>query len=130
MPSPRRRRIVTPRPLTAREELWIREILEHNPRWADVDLMDTRVVAECDCGNCGSVYLESSAAQNPGLVGTKGYVGRIEIRTIDDFGITITLDQKDGRLSELHVNPIDLREPGDRALPDEWREKGHVVKPM
>ena len=104
--------------------------MEHDPRWADVDLNDTQVVAECDCGKCKTVYLDSSSPQNPSLAGTKGYIGRIEIRTIDDFGITITLDQKDGRLSELYVDPMDLIEPGNRIAPDQWQEKGHIVTPM
>ena len=44
--------------------------------------------------------------------------------------ITITLDQSDGMLSELYVNPLDLRDPGNRTLPDQWREKVHTVIPM
>ena len=104
--------------------------MEHNPRWADVDLNDTQVVAECDCGKCKTVYLDNSSPQNPSLSGTKGYIGRIEIITYDDFLITVTLDQKDGKLSELYVNPLDLHEPGNRTLPDGWREKGHSVTPM
>lgn len=124
------RKCITSRPLSVREQAWIREILEHNPRWADVDLGDTQVVAECDCGKCMTVYLESSAPQNPSLAGTKGCIGRIEISTVDDFLITVTLDQKDGRLSELYVDPLDLNLPGNRILPSQWREKAHVVTRM
>jgi hypothetical protein len=124
------RKSITPRPLSAQEQSWIQEILEHDPQWADVELIGTQVVAECGCGKCRTVYLDSLSPQNPSLAGTKGYIGRIEISTVDNFLITITLDQKDGRLSELYVDPLDLNEPGDRILPDQWREKGHVVTRM
>jgi hypothetical protein len=50
--------------------------------------------------------------------------------THDNFMITITLDQHDGMLSELYVNPLDLLEPGDRVLSDQWQEKTHTVVPM
>jgi hypothetical protein len=124
------RKPISPRPLSEQERSWIREILERNPLWADVDLGDTRAVALCDCGTCRTVYLGSSAPQNPSLVGTKGYIGRIEIMTHDNFMITITLDQHDGMLSELYVNPLDLLDPGDRVLSDQWQEKTHTVVPM
>jgi len=124
------RKSITPRPLSAQEQSWIQEILEHDPQWADVELIGTQVVAECGCGKCRTVYLDSLSPQNPSLAGTKGYIGRIEISTVDNFLITITLDQKDGRLSELYVDPLDLNEPGDRILPDQWLEKGHVVTRM
>jgi hypothetical protein len=124
------RKSITPRPLSAQERAWIKEILEHNPRWADAELIGTQVVAECGCGKCRTVYLDSPSPQNPSLAGTKGYIGRIEIRTVDDFGITITLDQKDGQLGELYVDPLDLIEPGNRMLPDKWQEKGHTVTQM
>jgi hypothetical protein len=76
------------------------------------------------------VYLRSRAPQNPSLAGTLGYVGRIEITTTDNFLITITLDQKDGMLDELYVNPLDLLEPGNRILPRQWQEKSHTVISM
>jgi hypothetical protein len=44
--------------------------------------------------------------------------------------ITITLDQIGGKLYELYVNPLDLREAGDRRLPEHWQEKTHIVTPM
>jgi hypothetical protein len=124
------KRPIKPRALSTQERFWIREILEHNPKWADVDIGATQVVAECDCGECKTVFLDSSSPQNPSLSGTKGYVGRIEIRSYDDFGITVALDQLDGKLSGLYVNAIDLREPGDRPFPEQWQEKGHIVISM
>ena len=72
------RKPIDPRPLSPLERSWIQEILEHNPRWADVDLSNTRIVAVCDCDQCKSVYLDSPAPQNPSLAGTLGYIGRIE----------------------------------------------------
>lgn len=125
-PEPRKEPIA-PRPLSARERTWVREILEHNPRWADVDISGTVVVARCGCGACRSVYLDSPLPQNPSLAGTKGYIGRIEITTTDDFLITVTLDQLNGRLSELYIDPLDLNEPGTRQLPEIWQEKTHTV---
>jgi hypothetical protein len=95
-----------------------------------VDLNETEAVAECDCGKCRTIYLWCSAEQNPSLAGTRGYVGRIEVMTTDNFMITITLDQRGGMLSELYVNPLDLLEPGNRTLPDQWQEKAHTVIPM
>jgi hypothetical protein len=121
------RRPIDPRSLSSQERSWIREILESNPHWADVDLNAARVIAQCDCGECRTVFLDSPTPQNPGLVGTKGWVGRIEIRTTDDFGITVALDQCDGNLSGLYVDALDLSEVGDRVFPDEWRETTHIV---
>lgn len=121
---------VTPRPLSMRERCWIQEIMDHVSQWADVDLSDTYVIAHCSCGRCKTVYLDSPKPQNPSLVGTKGYLGRIDITTTDSFGITITLDQHDGKLSELYIYPFDLCEPGTRILPDKWQETHHTVTPM
>lgn len=121
---------VEQRPLLPQERQWIQEILDHNPRWADVDLSNTSVVARCGCGTCKTVYLDSPLPQNPSMSGTKGYVGRIEISTTSSFLITITLDQLDGKLSELYVDPLDLHEAGDRILPDTWQERSHVVTSM
>ena len=116
------------RDLNARERSWIQEILKTNGRWSDVDLGTIKVVAECDCGECRTAYLDSP--QNQAAMGTRGYIGRIEIRTDDDFGITVTLDQLDGGLSELYVNAVDLSDDGARPFPDRWGELAHIVEPM
>lgn len=129
MPEPNRRDIV-PRPLGARERSWIQEILQSHAGWADVDLTQTQVVGECSCGECNTVYLDSPSAQNPRLAGTRGYIGRIEIRTNDEFGITITLDQSGGKLSELYVSSLDLSPSGNRRIPAVWTEKARVVTKM
>ena len=121
---------IEPRPLPPQERQWLQEILDVNPRWADVDLSNTSVVAKCGCGRCKTIYLDSLLPQNPSMIGTKGYVGRIEITATDGFLITVTLDQRDGKLSELYVDPLDLCEPGSRVLPDKWQERSHVVTPM
>lgn len=118
------------RPLTPRERKLVAEILEANPAWADVDVSGTRVVAHCDCGECMSVYLHSDAPQNPSARGTRGYIGRTEIRTTDDFGITVTLDQRDGQLDELYINYVDLGTTGNRTLPEQWSEAIHTTEAM
>jgi hypothetical protein len=123
-----KRRPIPARALTPRERSWIQEIVETNKLWADFDLGATKVVAECDCGECRTAYLESP--QNLSLNGTRGYIGRIEIRTRNEFGITVTLDELDGRLSELHVNAVDLTEEGTRPFAEEWEETAHIVEPM
>jgi hypothetical protein len=123
-------RAVPERPLSRRERDWITEILQSNPAWADVDFAATRVVGECPCGECQAVYLDSDSPQNPPLLGTKGYIGRIEIRTADEFGIMITLDQRDGKLYELYVDFSDLSPEGNRGVPGQWSEVTHTVTSM
>jgi hypothetical protein len=121
---------IEPRSLSTRERSWIHEILEHNSRWADVDINETHVIAQCDCGKCKTVFLDSASPQNPLLSGTKGWVGRIEIQTYDDFMITVALDQLDGKLSGLYVEALDLHEPGHRPFPKQWHEKEHIAVSM
>ncbi len=87
-------------------------------------------VGECDCGECQTAYLDSAAPQNPKLRGSRGYIGRIEIRAAEDFGITVTLDQIDGKLYELYALALDLRPPFNRQLPERWTEKGRTITPM
>ena len=101
-----------------------------HPDWADVDLSTTLVTAECDCGNCLAAYLAADHPQNPRLKGTKGYIGRIEIRTDEDFGITVTLDQHDGNLDQLYVDFLDLSAQGNRPRPTQCREVAHVYTKM
>jgi hypothetical protein len=86
-----KRRPIPVRDLSGQERAWLQEILNSNPLWSDVDLSTTKVIAECDCGECRTAYLDSP--QNPAVNGTRGYIGRIEIRTDNEFGITVTLDQ-------------------------------------
>jgi hypothetical protein len=121
---------VSKRPLSVRERAWVDEILQLHPLWSDVDVSETRIVAQCGCGECKTVYLDSDKPQNPTLKGTRGYIGRIDIRTTSDFGITITLDQCDGSLSELYVNCVDLAADGRRPFPQDWEESAHIVESM
>jgi len=72
----------------------------------------------------------ANAPQNPSARGTYGYIGRSEIRTTDEFGITVTLDQRDGKLDELYINCVDLSAAGNRTLPEEWNELVHTTEPM
>ncbi len=124
---PPKRKKIPPRPLTVQERMLIEQILQANAGWADVDVSGMRVVAECDCGECGTVYLDSDKPQNPSARGTSGYLGRLEIRTTDDFGITVSLDQADGKLDELYINGVDLGATGDRRMPKEWQELSRVT---
>jgi hypothetical protein len=121
---------VPERELSARERTWIHEILAAHELWSDVDFSATRVVGKCDCGECRTVYLDSATPQNPSLHGTRGYIGRIEIRTTNGFGITITMDQRDGKLYELYVNHVDLSDRGNRTFPENWEELAHLVVAM
>lgn len=122
------RRPIPSRELSRQERTWIQEILNSSALWSDLDPSATKVVAECDCGECRTAYLDSP--QNLAAKGTCGYIGRIEIRTDDEFGITITLDQLDGKLSELYVSAVDLSDDGSRPFPDHWGELAHIVEPM
>jgi hypothetical protein len=119
-----KRRQIPARDLNARERSWIQEILNVNRLWSDVDLSAAKVVTECNCGECQTAYL--SSPQNQAVAGTRGYIGRIEIRTDNDFGITVTLDQLDGRLSELYVNAVDLSDDDSRPFPDSWGENSRI----
>ena len=123
-----KRRQIPARDLNPQERSWIQEILNTDKLWADIDLGATKVVAECDCGGCRTAYLDSP--RNQSSLGTRGYIGRIEIRTNNEFGITVTLDQLDGRLSELYVNAVDLGDDGSRPFPEHWGEIAHIVEPM
>ena len=123
-----KRRQIPARDLNSLERAWIREIVDTSKLWSDVDLGSTRVIAECDCGECRTAYLDSP--QNPLLTGTRGYIGRIEIRTNNEFGITVTLDQLDGKLSELYVNAVDLSDQGSRPFPERWGEASHIIESM
>src|SRR5438105_4069981 len=121
---------IPPRPLTPQEQDWVKEILGSNPFWADVDASNTRVVAACDCDDCKAIYLDSGCPQNPRAKGTLGYIGRVEIITTDDFMITITLDQGDGKLDELYFNYVDTSIRGGRKLSQSWIEKSRQVTSM
>jgi hypothetical protein len=123
-----KRRAILARDLDTQERAWIQEILDSNRFWSDFDFSSTKAVAECDCGQCKTAYLDSP--QNPSLKGARGYIGRIEIRTNNDFGITVTLDQLDGKLSELYINAVDLSDEGSRPFPERWGEFAHTVMPM
>jgi hypothetical protein len=118
------------RPLTLQEQSWIKEILDGHPEWSELDPSNTRVTAESVTGNARTVKLSTGASPIPSLRGTNGYLGRVEIRTADNFGITITLDQHDGSLEELYVDFLDLEESGDRPRPREWQELAHVNTKM
>lgn len=77
-----------------------------------------------------NVYAAGNLIASDDQTGTKGYVGRLEIRTADNFGITVTLNRHDGWLDELYVDYLDLEERGDRPQPLEWTELAHICTKM
>lgn len=120
----------SPRSLTQQERLWVAEILSGHPEWSEVNLNQIYVLDEHINGNMRTMELSKCAIPIPSLRGTKGYLGRIEVRTADNFGLTVTLDQYDGSLQELHIDFLDLQEPGDRFKPNEWQELAHIYTKM
>jgi hypothetical protein len=118
------------RSLTQQERSWVAEILGGHPEWSEVDLDEIYVLDEHGTGNMRTMELSKGAIPISKLRGTKGYLGRIEVRTADNFGLTVTLDQYDGSLEELHVDFLDLQEPGDRPKPNEWQELVHIYTKM
>ena len=117
---------VVPRPLTLQETEWVREIVLSNPQWADVELTNLRVVAECTCG-CRSVVLEKPPqAQNSRLIGHQGLVGALELGIKLDGQedvITVLLHFAEGSLSLLEVVWYNFPEP----IPRSWTEISRTV---
>lgn len=112
---------VAPRPVTTEERRWIHDIVSANPAWADVQLGDLVVVAECVCG-CRSVVLkEPEHVQNPKLIGHQGLVGEIDLGIRfdgrDDV-VSILLHFAEGNLSVLEVVWYNFPEP----VPRVWTE--------
>ncbi len=117
---------IVPRFLTAQETGWVREIVLSNPQWADVELTDLRVMAECTCG-CRSVVIEEPVrAQNSKLLGHQGLVGSMDlgVRLNDHEGvITVLLHFADGSLSLLEVVWYNFPKP----VPRSWIEIGRTI---
>lgn len=117
---------VTTRPLTDQELDWIRQIVLSNQQWADVELKDLRVVAECTCG-CRSVVLgEPAEPQNPKVMGEQGPVGQInltiKLNNHEDV-VTVLLHFAQGSLSLLEVVWYNFPEP----VPRSWIELSRIV---
>ena len=109
------------RPLSSQEAAWVRELVLANPQWADVEIVDLHVVAECTCG-CRSVVLEEPPKpQNPKLVGHQGLVGEIalavKVNGLDDV-ISVLLHFAEGSLSLLEVVWYNFPDP----IPPVWTE--------
>jgi hypothetical protein len=112
---------VARRPLTSQQAEWVRELVSANPLWADVEITDLYIVAECTCG-CRSVVLEKpSKSQNPQLAGHQGLVGEIEL-TVTITGqndvISVLLHFAEGSLSLLEVVWYNFPDP----IPSNWTE--------
>lgn len=109
------------RPLTPEEFEWVRAFVLSNPQWADVQIPELYVTAECTCG-CRSVVLEEPPiAQNPRLVGHQGLVGRMSLAIRfdgrDDV-VSVLLHYAEGSLSLLEVVWFNFPEP----VPRSWVE--------
>jgi hypothetical protein len=109
------------RRLTPEEEVWIRDIVHANPKWADANLGELFVAAECNCG-CRSIMLEDPGhVQNPKLIGHQGLVGEIDIRirfdTREDI-VSVLQHYAEGSLSLLEVVWYNFPEP----VPRKWTE--------
>ena len=119
---------VPPRPLTADEAEWVREIALCNPQWADVELKDLRVVAECTCGCRSIAFEEPTRPQKSKLIGCQGLVGQmnlgIKINDREDV-VTMLLQFADGSLSVLEVVWYNFPEP----VPLAWTEVSRSISP-
>jgi len=117
---------IPPRRPNFEEENWIREIVLSNPDWADVDLHDLRVNAECTCG-CRSVAFEEPARpQNPRFLGHQGLVGEMSLRIRADGKddvVSVLLHFAEGSLSLLEVVWYNFPEP----VPSTWTEISRQV---
>jgi hypothetical protein len=117
---------VVPRALTAQEAEWVREIVLCNPQWADVELADLRVSAECTCG-CRSVVIEEPGQpQNSRLIGHQGLVGQMNLRvrlTDHEDVVTVLLHFADGSLSLLEVVWYNFPKP----VPRSWTEISRTI---
>ncbi len=78
-----------PRSLTQQEQSWVKEILDLNPEWTDVSVSSIKVNIESVAGNSRTMKLSMDGPLKQNQTGTKGYVGRLEIRTADNFGIKL-----------------------------------------
>jgi hypothetical protein len=114
-------RNVEPRPLTEREEGWIRDILRANDEWRDADISKTQVIAEGPRDEGISIILQAPEPENPGAKLMRESVGNLWIQVDDGSVINVQLSQFKGRLRELYVLFVDSKHP-QRKLPESWTE--------
>jgi hypothetical protein len=109
------------RHVTDEEQGWIRDIVSANPTWADVQLGELFVVAECTCG-CRSVVLEGpESVQNPRLIGHQNLVGALDLKVRFDAGedfVSVLLHYSEGSLTMLEVIWYNFPAP----VPRRWIE--------
>jgi hypothetical protein len=72
---------IAPRPLSAREEGWMREILQVNDQWRNADITKTKVIAQGPNAEGFSIVLEAPAPENPELESQRESVGQIWVQT-------------------------------------------------
>ena len=111
------------------EQNWIREIVVSNPNWADVDLSDIHVIAECQCGCRSIAFDQPKYNQNPRFIGHQGLVGEMSLRvkteTIEEDVVSVLLHFAEGNLSLLEVVWYNFPEP----VPESWTEISRQVSP-
>jgi hypothetical protein len=115
---------IEPRSLTDREAGWIREILQTNEEWQNVDISKTQVVAEGPCDEGISILMQAPEPENPKPGPMDGYIGRLWINNDDGSVIEVRLTQSDRRFHELFVLFVDPKHPR-RKLPESWTEVSH-----
>lgn len=122
------RESINPRPLSDREESWIRDILRVNDEWRDADIGKTQVVAEEPDEEGVSIRLQAPEPENPKARPVES-VGQLWIQTDDGSTINVQLSQFEGHLRELYVLYIDRKHP-KRKLPESWTEVSREVVNM
>jgi hypothetical protein len=114
------------KPLTSQEAGWVRELVLSNIQWADVEIGELYVIAECRCG-CRSVFLEAPPTmQNPKLAEHQGLVGDISLKIRFDGRedvVSVLLHFAKGSLSLLEVVWYNFPEP----VPRSWVEISRSV---
>ena len=98
---------IEPRPLSARERCWIRDILQANNEWKNADISRTQVVAEGPCDEGISIGLKAPEPEKLEAKSQKESVGELWITTDDGSTINVQLSQFEGKLRELYVLFID-----------------------
>lgn len=112
-------RPVLRRPLTEQEKEWVNAILQTNKTWADVNLAEIYVDAECTCG-CHTVHLERPAQPQNAKTAHLAHetVGMMWIITERGKTVGITLHAKYGSLGELEV----VYQENAERWPPTWHE--------
>jgi len=105
----------------------VHEIVSANPDWADANLGELFVIAECTCGCQSVIFEEPPFVQNPKFLGRQAIVGEIDIHfRVDDKDdwMLVLLHFTDGKLTYLEVVWYNFPEP----VPKNWTEINRIVR--